>query len=62
MMSLGLMIYLIMGTTAYLLIFKRSYMIESNKLSPKIFLSMVCVFGVFVSALMLGYLDPVIFG
>lgn len=60
-MSSSLIIYLIMGTTVYLLMFKRSFMIESNRISPKIYMGMVCAFGVAIMALKFGFLDKVLF-
>lgn len=61
-MSVGLVVYLIMGTTVYLLMFKRQFMVESNYKTPKLFLGIVCAFGVMVMALTFGYLDPILFG
>jgi len=51
----GSVLYLVMGVTVYLLIFKRSYMIESNKFAPKIFMAMVMMFGVFSLAIGFGH-------
>jgi len=54
-------LYLIIGTTIYLLIFKREFMVVSNRRAPKFFLAAVCLFSVFFLALTQGHLDWMIY-
>lgn len=61
-MAQSAIIFLILGATVYLLLFKRDFMIESNYRTPKIFLAAVCIFSVFALSLHLGVLDKAISG
>lgn len=53
MTMFGAIIYLVMGSTVYLLLFKRKYMIEENRLAPKVFMGAVSMFAVL--SLTIGY-------
>ncbi len=59
MSSLGALVFLVMGTTVYLLLFKRSYMIEENRRTPKVFMALVTTFAVFIVSVGYG-LIPII--
>ena len=47
----GTIVYLVMGTTVYLLLYKRKFMIEDNRVIPKIFVASVSMFAVFSLAI-----------
>lgn len=49
----GTIVYLVMGTTVYLLLYKREFMIGGNRITPKIFVGSVSMFAVF--SLLIGY-------
>ena len=49
----GTIIYLVMGTTVYLLLFKRKFMVEENRFVPKVFVGAVSMFAIF--SLVIGY-------
>ena len=49
----GGIVYLVMGTTVYLLVYKRKFMIEENRFSSKIFVGAVSIFAVF--SLVIGF-------
>jgi len=61
-MSAGLISFLILGTTVYMMLFKREFMFESNSCMPKIFLGLVCMFSVLILALTFGYMDQILLG
>jgi len=61
-MSAGLIAFLILGTTVYMMLFKREFMFESHSRMPKIFLGLVCMFSVLILALTFGYMDQILLG
>lgn len=45
-----LILFLVMGTTVYLLIFRRDYMMDEQRLLPKVFTGTVTMFGCYCLA------------
>jgi len=57
----GALLYLIAGTTAYLLIFKRDFMLNSNNRAPKVFVPVVSMFCFVAVGFGAGYFNWIVY-
>lgn len=61
-MLFWLILFLVSGSTVYLLVSNRDVMVSPNMWAPKLYMSLVCGFNVLMVAYYYGYLTSLVVG